>query len=76
MPMAVISKGGVRGEEKFFMDLDPHQRGEQGARILLSTDDLLPALLAELRKDVVSDSAGPRMAELESKSGLFKDMLS
>lgn len=76
MPMAIISKGGVRGEEKLFADLDPNQEGEQGARILLSTDDLLPALLAELRKDVVSDPSSPKVAELESNCGVFKDMLS
>lgn len=75
MPMAVINIGGVRGEEDFFRDLDPFQRGEHGVRVELSTDELLPALVAELCKD----TAGSRQASDTTKllnHTVFKDMLS
>ncbi|KAI2785141.1 DHS-like NAD/FAD-binding domain-containing protein [Daldinia loculata] len=50
IPIAIINLGGVRGEETFFADLNPSQRGNQGARIELSTDELLPALVEQLRQ--------------------------
>ncbi|KAF5234867.1 hypothetical protein FAUST_7403 [Fusarium austroamericanum] len=78
MPIAVISMGGIRGEDKFFGDMDPNQRGEQGVRVALSTDDLLPALLSALRNDVAPAEA-PRKASLQASianPGIFKDMLS
>ncbi|KAF4982387.1 hypothetical protein FZEAL_1976 [Fusarium zealandicum] len=77
MPMAIISMGGVRGEDKLFVDLDPNQQGEQGVRVSLSTDDLLPALLSALRNDVLPSQE--RSTPLEASignSGVFKDMLS
>ena len=77
MPIAVISMGGIRGEDKLFVDIDPNQQGEQGVRVALSTDDLLPALLSALRNDVLPSSR--RSASLEASignPGVFKDMLS
>ncbi|KAI5459925.1 DHS-like NAD/FAD-binding domain-containing protein [Mariannaea sp. PMI_226] len=74
MPIAIISIGGVRGEEDFFRHLDPTQKGESGVRVELSTDDLLPALVSELRKDASvltpTPEAGP------GNHNVFKDLLS
>ncbi|KAI8959782.1 DHS-like NAD/FAD-binding domain-containing protein [Daldinia sp. FL1419] len=50
IPVAIVNLGGVRGEETFFADLDPSERGGRGARIELSTDELLPALVEQLRQ--------------------------
>jgi NAD-dependent deacetylase sirtuin 4 len=74
MPMAIINIGGVRGEEDFFKDLDPHQQGENGVRVELSTDDLLPALVSELRKDAAILTSAPEA--VSGNHGVFKDMLS
>lgn len=77
MPMAVISIGGVRGEEDFFKELDPNQQGERGVRVELSTDDLLPALVSELRKDAAVLSSGISTSDaVPGNRGVFKDMLS
>jgi NAD-dependent SIR2 family protein deacetylase len=78
MPIAIISMGGIRGEDKFFAGMDPNQKGEQGVRVALSTDDLLPALLSALRNDVAPSEA-PTQASLQASfgnRGVFKDMLS
>ncbi|CAM1502928.1 Fc.00g077040.m01.CDS01 [Cosmosporella sp. VM-42] len=77
MPLAIVNIGGVRGEDKFFTELDPNQQGEQGVRVELSTDELLPALVSQLRVDAAPES--PRTATLEASSGnhhAFKDLLS
>ncbi|KAI2630899.1 DHS-like NAD/FAD-binding domain-containing protein [Hypoxylon sp. NC1633] len=50
IPIALVNLGGVRGEEAFFADLDLSQRGSQGVRVELSTDELLPALVEQLRQ--------------------------
>ncbi|KAG6005053.1 hypothetical protein E4U21_000509 [Claviceps maximensis] len=50
MPIAIVNIGGVRGEETFFEDVDPQQGGESAVRVELSTDELLPALVAQLRE--------------------------
>ncbi|KAJ3506049.1 hypothetical protein NM208_g16122 [Fusarium decemcellulare] len=77
MPIAIISMGGVRGEDKFFLDLDPNQQGEQGVRVALSTDDLLPGLLSALRNDVLPPAGEPAALEASiGNHGAFKDMLS
>ncbi|KAF4471662.1 sirtuin type 4 [Fusarium albosuccineum] len=77
MPIAIISMGGVRGEDKFFLDLDPNQQGEQGVRVALSTDDLLPGLLSALRNDVLPPTEEPTALEASmGNHGAFKDMLS
>lgn len=77
MPMAIVNIGGVRGEDKFFTDVSPDQQGEQGLRIELSTDDLLPALVSRLRKEGFSDSVATAIPEGEcGNHGMFKDMLS
>lgn len=78
MPMAIINMGGVRGEENFFKDLDPHQTGEQAVRIDQSTDELLPALVSRLREEATSFAdRGLSATEATLKSqAIFKDMLS
>lgn len=76
MPIAIVNIGGVRGEERFFHDMDPGQRGEQGVKVEMSTDELLPALVAELRKGT-SHSSGISTTDGCLENGvMFKDMLS
>ncbi|KAH6654583.1 DHS-like NAD/FAD-binding domain-containing protein [Truncatella angustata] len=76
LPIAIVNLGGVRGEETFFADLDPLQKGAQGARVELSTDELLPRLVEGLRQS--SDVQHARESiEHEQHGGLvFKDMMS
>lgn len=73
MPMAIVNIGGVRGEDKFFTEVNVNQQGEEGARVELSTDHLLPALVSQLRKDVAAGSMPISKAVPEN---IFKDMLS
>lgn len=75
MPIAVVNMGGVRGEDHFFTDLDPHQRGEQGVRVELLTDQLLPGLVTQLRQTGVGSHDHTTGIRLEN-STVFKDMLS
>lgn len=49
MPIAIVSIGGVRREEMFFEDLDPKMAGPHGVRVEMATEELLPALVEELR---------------------------
>ncbi|POR39373.1 NAD-dependent protein deacetylase SIR4 [Tolypocladium paradoxum] len=77
MPIAIVNIGGVRGEEQFFADLDPQQAGEQGVRVELPTDQLLPALVTELQKGVAEASHRMSAAGASRKNqNVFKDMLS
>ena len=73
MPIAIVNMGGVRGEEYFFTDIDPNQAGEQAVRAELATDDVLPALVAELRQ---TESIHEPAAATMGTSSVFKDMLS
>lgn len=73
MPMAIVNIGGVRGEDKFFTEVEVGQQGEQGVRVEMSTDDLLPALVSQLRKDV---AAGSMPISEAVPPNVFKDMLS
>lgn len=78
MPIAIINMGGVRGEEAFFGDIDPHQGAAQRVRIDMSTQEVLPALVEVLRKSpAIGSSADAYSARLEnSNTAAFKDMLS
>ncbi|KAK3391774.1 DHS-like NAD/FAD-binding domain-containing protein [Sordaria brevicollis] len=49
MPIAIVSIGGVRREEMFFEDLDPQKAGPYGVRVEMATEELLPALVEELK---------------------------
>lgn len=75
MPIAIINLGGVRGEEQFFTELSPNQQGEQGVRVELSTDQLLPDLVSHLRQDA-QRLAGMSAPGEQENSVVFKDMLS
>lgn len=78
VPLAIVNLGGVRGEETFIADLHEGQRGEEGVRIDLSTQELLPELLKSLRQSM---APGPHFtaesAHLDSQGPTgFKDLLS
>lgn len=74
MPVAIVSLGGVRGEETFIADLHPGQGGAKGVRIDMSTEQLLPTLAKALRQ---SSSGSSPLDEPQSESaGAFKDLLS
>ena len=77
MPIAIVNMGGVRGEDQFWQNLKPDQNGEQGVRVELATDELLPALVQSLRRDShpSSSSAGTVNMSRANYEG-FKDMLS
>lgn len=77
MPIAIVNMGGVRGEEQFFDGLAPDQRGENGVRVEISTDELLPALVAELRQHSPPGTAMlDGQVEQPDNSSMFKDMMS
>ncbi|KAI1144047.1 DHS-like NAD/FAD-binding domain-containing protein [Hypoxylon sp. FL0543] len=78
IPIAIINIGGVRGEDAFFGDLDPSQKGDQGVRVELSTNELLPALVEQLRQP-----SSTRIVQEEHDHSIeqhgasaFKDMMS
>ncbi|KAL2258394.1 hypothetical protein VTK26DRAFT_8314 [Humicola hyalothermophila] len=77
MPIAIVNIGGVRGEEDFFADLDPGQRGNRGVRVEMPTDELLPALVRELQQPGFrATSPFPGSGSLEqSDAAVFKNML-
>jgi NAD+-dependent protein deacetylase sirtuin 4 len=78
MPIAILNMGGVRGEDAFFVGLDPGQTGALGVRVELSTESVLPALVDELRKaDAGSHTAqGSEAVGKRESSGVFKDFMS
>ncbi|EGX89289.1 Sir2 family transcriptional regulator, putative [Cordyceps militaris CM01] len=76
MPIAIINAGGVRGEDQFFADLDPSQRGELGVRTECMTNEILPALVEELRKDAAGQHHEIAPVVQRQNSNIFKDMLS
>ncbi|KAK0709026.1 SIR2 family histone deacetylase-like protein [Lasiosphaeria miniovina] len=85
MPIAIVNMGGVRGEDAFFAGLDPQQLGGQGLRVEMSTESLLPALAAELRRCGFRGTSSPLptganagVAQLNQSDSAapFKDMLS
>lgn len=78
MPIAIVNIGGVRAEDIFFRDLDPDQRGDQGVRVEMSTDSLLPALVAELRQPQFRGAGAAPDAALSERGSvaMFKNMLS
>ncbi|KAI0013728.1 DHS-like NAD/FAD-binding domain-containing protein [Xylariaceae sp. FL0662B] len=77
IPIAIVNLGGVRGEGAFFADLDPAQKGDQGARLEISTDELLPALVEQLRQSSSLETARARCDHTAEQAGasVFKDML-
>ncbi|KAI8634584.1 SIR2 family histone deacetylase-like protein [Xylariaceae sp. FL1651] len=78
MPVAIVNVGGVRGEDTFFVDLDPAQRGGQGTRVEMSTDELLPALVEQLQQLSIIKTAHETHDHSVEVHGatVFKDMMS
>lgn len=78
MPIAIVNIGGVRGEEELFGDVDPNQHGEHGVRVEKSTNDLLPALVAQIRSQTAQQPPHGLASTTRSSenSSVFKDMLS
>ncbi|KAK5664347.1 hypothetical protein OQA88_570 [Cercophora sp. LCS_1] len=76
MPIGIVNMGGVRGEDIFFSHLDPHQLGNQGVRVELPTEQLLPALVEELSRSAQGTRLPHADMPLQGGSGVFKDMLS
>ncbi|KAI0128423.1 Sir2 family protein [Xylariales sp. AK1849] len=78
IPIAIVNLGGVRGEETLFAGLDPLQQGAQGARIEMSTDMLLPALVDQIRGSSGIRGAHDAIEHSHEKHGAlgFKDMMS
>ncbi|KAK7940842.1 Sir2 family protein [Apiospora aurea] len=78
IPIAIANLGGVRGEDAFFNDLEPNLDGTRGARVEISTDALLPALVKELRASSsishVAEHHGHKAEE--HGASVFKDMMS
>ncbi|KAH7313403.1 DHS-like NAD/FAD-binding domain-containing protein [Stachybotrys elegans] len=77
MPMALVNMGGVRGEDQLFGDTVGHdQHGEEAVRIELPTDELLPALVTQLRKTAIPVISQESSDSTQGSSAPFKDMLS
>ncbi|KAI1405873.1 DHS-like NAD/FAD-binding domain-containing protein [Hypoxylon fuscum] len=78
IPIAIINLGGVRGEDAFFADLSPSQTGSQGVRVELSTDELLPILVEQLRQSSSIKAAQEDHDHSPEPHGasVFKDMMS
>ncbi|KAK2591170.1 hypothetical protein QQS21_011146 [Conoideocrella luteorostrata] len=77
MPIAIVNMGGVRGEESFFVGLDSQQDGEQAVRVELTTDQLLPALVSQLRQNGTDcHQHEPTTGSPLTSSAVYKDMLS
>ncbi|OAA65725.1 SIR2 family histone deacetylase-like protein [Niveomyces insectorum RCEF 264] len=79
MPIGIVNIGGVRGEEIFFTDLDPQQKGNQAVRLEMPTDRVLPMVVEELKKSAprgqVRNPADAMMAD-PANPAIFRDMLS
>lgn len=77
VPIAIVSMGGVRGEETFTADSQDGQGGAQVVRIDMSTEHLLPELVKSLRQSPPEPRVADESARLENvEAGFFKDMLS
>lgn len=49
MPIGVLNLGGVRGEEKFYVDIKPDNDGDMGVRCSERADEVLPKVTENLR---------------------------
>lgn len=78
LPLAIVNMGGVRGEDTLLGDLHDSQNGEEGLRINLSTQEVLPELVKTLQKSSRSANQVPDEAAHQENAGagVFKDMLS
>ncbi|KAK8027601.1 Sir2 family protein [Apiospora marii] len=78
IPIAIANLGGVRGEDAFFKDLEPNHDGTRGARVEMSTDALLPALVKQLQASTSIHHAVEHHSHKAEEHGasVFKDMMS
>ena len=77
MPIAIVNMGGVRGEDTFFKDLSPGQKGAEAVRTEILTEQLLPAIVKELeRSSRPSGMGGASLLSEHNGGAVFKDMLS
>ncbi|KAI0396911.1 SIR2 family histone deacetylase-like protein [Xylariaceae sp. FL0594] len=77
-PIAIVNLGGVRGEDAFFADLGPSQTGARGARVEMSTDEVLPVLVENLWRShpAPAEPVTSRRTEAQQGAIVFKDILS
>lgn len=80
MRVGILNLGGVRGEELFFQDLPPAQKGEAGIRIEMGTDKVLPGLVEQLKRIGYERTSRTEVRhevdEQHTNNRVFKDMLS
>ncbi|CAN8096502.1 unnamed protein product [Discula destructiva] len=77
IPLAIVNMGGVRGEDMLLADLHDGQNGEEGLRIDLSTQELLPELVKTLQQSSTPSQVVDEVARQENAgAAVFKDMLS
>lgn len=77
MPLAIVNIGGVRGEDALLADLHDGQNGEEGLRIDLSAQELLPEVVKTLQHSSPATQEMHEVAHQENRgAGVFKDMLS
>ena len=60
MPIGILNLGGVRGEENFFGGIAAGQHGEEGVRVEMSADKLLPTLVEILQQRSVGKLPTPQ----------------
>ncbi|KAI1822660.1 SIR2 family histone deacetylase-like protein [Xylaria intraflava] len=77
-PIAIVNLGGVRDEYNFFLGLSPTQGGAQGARVEMSTTELLPALVEQIRQSSGFQTAhvNPDSTTEAHEASALKDALS
>lgn len=77
VPLAIVNMGGVRGEEAFSANLRDGQKGDEGVRISMSTEELLPELVKSLRQSSSGSHVATEATRLDNEgAGVFRDMLS
>lgn len=74
IPIAIANLGGVRGEDAFFSDVEPNPDGTRGARVEMSTDAVLPALVKQLSIHRAAEHHSHKVEE--HGASVFKDMMS
>ena len=73
MPLAIVNIGGVRGEDAFFIDVDPQQTGREAVRVEISTEVILPAVVEALGRSSKARNA-PLPIKSPSASAVFKEV--
>lgn len=73
MPLAIVNIGGVRGEDAFFIDIDPQQTGRETVRVEVPTEVILPAVVEALGHS--SKARGPRSQSRVPVSAVVKEVV-